>query len=250
MITHPERLNCSMVGIFFSRTQSWQQNCLLHECYRQKVLEPNGTKGTFRAKSEVRGTVHMLASQGMDPERNHRNGGTPVFPWSLCASQLRWRMYLTLGFLGHMRHLSHDLSIVIYDVWYMSDIIIYECVGYELSQVVSLALKSVSRQQVLMVDSGNVGAVIQRPRQYAGSSSTSLWATGPCNTIHPNRSQITRLRSSPDCRVEAADPNKYCHLCFYTWIYLCNHNSDQDTEHFHQYRKLFLPLPIQYIPPE
>ena len=119
MITHPERLNCSMVGIFFSRTQSWQQNRLLHECYRQKVLDPNGTKGTFRAKSEVRGTVHMRASQGMDPERNHRNGGPPVSPWSLCASQLRWRMYLTLG---HMRHLCswpkhRDIWCMIYE-WY------------------------------------------------------------------------------------------------------------------------------------
>ena len=197
MITHPERLNCSMVGIVFSRSQSWQQNRLLHECYRQKVLDPNGTKGTFRAKSEVRGTVHMLASQGMDPERNHRNGGPPVSPWSLCASQLRWRMYLTLG---HMRHLCSWPKHC--DIWCM----IYECVGYEPSQVVSLAPKSVSRQQMLMVDNGNVGAVIQKPRQYTVSSSTALWVTGPCNTSHPNRSQITSLRSSPDCRVEAADP--------------------------------------------
>ena len=56
----------------------------------------------------------------------------------------------------------------------MSDIVIYECVGYELSRVVSLALKTVLRQQVLMVDNGNVGAVIQRPCQYAWSSSTAL----------------------------------------------------------------------------
>ena len=137
-------------------------------------------------------------------------------------------------------------------MWYISDIIIYQCVGSELSQVVSLALKSVSRQQVLMVDSGNVGAVIQRPCQYAGSSSTALWATGPRNTIHPNRSQITRLRSAPGWQgLEGRsrrsrgcfriEPDKYCHLCFYTWIYPCNHNSDQDIEHFHQSRNLSAP---------
>lgn len=54
-------------------------------------MDLSGTKGTFRSKPEVRGTIHMQASNGMDPERGAMEIVALLYllDCPICASQLR-----------------------------------------------------------------------------------------------------------------------------------------------------------------